>query len=241
MQEVEADIRDALNNLPPGLFGTYKRILDSISEAPSRRKIVRRVLTWLVFCKRPLTLTELAIGIAIDPEDKYFDETKKLPRKERILELCGSLVNHDSENDTVELAHISVRQFLMSETTPDASKNEYYICPIASNGEIMRSCLLIFTFSGDYERLDYYHDGNRMPSYTENHRYLLNYAVKKWPDHAKEVENHTKYYHLIASFFGDPSNRESFVIWARLRCLQSENSATEQATPKEQQSANKVI
>lgn len=68
----EADIRRALGNLLFGLPETYWRILANIKKFPSRWEIARITLTWLLYCKRPLDLNELAIAVAIDCDWQIF-------------------------------------------------------------------------------------------------------------------------------------------------------------------------
>ena len=64
-------VRKTLENLPQTLEGTYDRILHTIPE--DRWEIVRAALLLLASSLRPLTLQELAEGMAVDAEGQRFD------------------------------------------------------------------------------------------------------------------------------------------------------------------------
>lgn len=64
-------VHAALNTLPLGLYGTYKRILDDIS--PENEILARRVLQWLAHAVAPLSLGELVEAIAIDENSSSLD------------------------------------------------------------------------------------------------------------------------------------------------------------------------
>src|ERR1700734_848799 len=103
------DRREAIMSLPPGLPETYRQIMQRIGGFPDDLKFARRALMWLAFCKRPLTLRELVIAIAIDPEDDEFDDSRILDHDEQILEICGPLIKLETRTNIVELSHFSVR------------------------------------------------------------------------------------------------------------------------------------
>ena len=75
-------------------------------------------------------LKELAVAAAIDPESG-FDEGMRLTTSADILEICGSFIK--KALNLIELAHISVSEFLTSKIFPDGSPNEYYISKYHAN------------------------------------------------------------------------------------------------------------
>jgi hypothetical protein len=72
-----------------------------------------RALNWLVGAKRPLLFKELAEAIAIDPCKSRFDTEERFFVPEEIFDLCSSLIRM-MDNQTVVLAHLSVKEYLLS-------------------------------------------------------------------------------------------------------------------------------
>jgi hypothetical protein len=80
-----------LKSLPKTLDETYERILCNISEGYIDYAI--RILRWLTFSARPLTVEEVAEVVAIHVEgDGHFDEDEVLPDPIDVITICSSLV-----------------------------------------------------------------------------------------------------------------------------------------------------
>ncbi|KAJ6565903.1 hypothetical protein DFH09DRAFT_1034733 [Mycena vulgaris] len=110
------DLQVTLNNLPPTLDATYKRILSRIHT--TNRPHARRLFNWLAFSFRPLHVEELAQVLAInfiDDANATFEKDYIEPdAREAISRVCLSLV-HITPDGTVQLAHFSVKEFFLSE------------------------------------------------------------------------------------------------------------------------------
>ena len=104
-------LKDAPQALPAGLDETYDRVLMSIGDGD--HEYVLRMLHWLVGSERPLSFTELAEAIALNPDKDHLDPAERLMFPEEIFELCGSLIRME-EDQTVVLAHFSVKEYLLS-------------------------------------------------------------------------------------------------------------------------------
>jgi hypothetical protein len=104
------EIQRALKSLPEGLEETYRRILLAIDRSPSDARLVQRVLVWLVASLRPIRMTELLEGIAIDPQYHMLDSSySSMKGTNFLLEVCQSLVVHDDDTDIIALSHMSVK------------------------------------------------------------------------------------------------------------------------------------
>ncbi|CAN9375787.1 unnamed protein product [Alternaria alternata] len=100
------DIRQALENMPPGMEAMYHRMAIDIAKdmGPTDKQLAQRILTWAMFARRALTLKEL--------------EEALRPSFNRILDLrstiaatCGFFVVVDmSEN--VTMIHQTARDYL---------------------------------------------------------------------------------------------------------------------------------
>ncbi|KAF2738596.1 hypothetical protein EJ04DRAFT_41219, partial [Polyplosphaeria fusca] len=115
-------LQQALATLPPTLDQTYDRILASIDNDYSQYAF--RILQWLTFSEKPLSVDEVAEAIAIDVKrELVFDRDEVLEDSLEILKICPSLVTIATENDSgwraprevVALAHYSVKEYLISE------------------------------------------------------------------------------------------------------------------------------
>src|SRR4051794_39469840 len=84
-------IRKELNTLPKTLDETYDRILLSIDECNRENAI--KILRWLAFTARPVTLEEIAemLAVAISGPP-FYDENQQLLDMTDAIRICTSLV-----------------------------------------------------------------------------------------------------------------------------------------------------
>ena len=104
-------IRETLRNLPEGLGGTYKRILSRIGENPAKARLAQKIFQWATVAERPLHVAELKEAVAIESDDKSWDDDK-FPHDDLMLESCRGLIVKDEDDGTVHFAHHTVRQYL---------------------------------------------------------------------------------------------------------------------------------
>ncbi|GKZ25885.1 hypothetical protein AbraCBS73388_001696, partial [Aspergillus brasiliensis] len=99
----KSEVLEALETMPQTLHDTYTSVIKRIETKPSDVKLAKAILTWLCFCARPLTLTEVAAaaaGLGV-PED--------------IIKICTtSFVTYRRSDNGIQLAHFSVKEFLVS-------------------------------------------------------------------------------------------------------------------------------
>ena len=81
-----------LAELPKGLDEIYNRILRNIDE--KHRADTRMFLQWLAFCKRPMSIGEIAETITVDFSDNYpvFNRDKRYTDPRDVLVRCSSFV-----------------------------------------------------------------------------------------------------------------------------------------------------
>jgi hypothetical protein len=86
------EIDKQLAELPKGLDEIYNRILKNINE--THRADTRMFLQWLAFCKRPMTIEEIAETITADYSDKclVFNRDKRYADPRDVLARCSSFV-----------------------------------------------------------------------------------------------------------------------------------------------------
>ncbi|ETN36406.1 uncharacterized protein HMPREF1541_08683 [Cyphellophora europaea CBS 101466] len=109
----DADIREALLHAPPSLFGSYERTLQEATKLPDEvTAIAARALKWVVG-QGIIDAAALEEALSIGTTAKSSGSTSFIS-KERILQLCGSLIRLGPGNLTLECAHFSVKEYLIS-------------------------------------------------------------------------------------------------------------------------------
>ena len=82
-----------LADLPRGLDEIYNRILKNIDE--KHRADTRTFLQWLAFCRRPMTIVEIAETITVDVSSgkrPVFNRDKRYTDPRDVLVRCSSFV-----------------------------------------------------------------------------------------------------------------------------------------------------
>jgi ankyrin repeat protein len=89
--------------------------LDTISD--EHKSYAVRILQFLTFSERPLSVTEIIDAIAVNTDEgPYFDPSDRMPDHQEISRYCSSLVVVVSteSNNVLQLAHFSVKEYLVS-------------------------------------------------------------------------------------------------------------------------------
>lgn len=180
-----AELEDALCCLPATLEDTYERALSLIDE--KRKEPIRNVLRWLCFSARPVRLEEIAEVMAIDFAAKprpFYDPRKRLIDSERFFQTYSSLVHvlktksKKAEYGELILAHLSVRDFLVSSKIRSSTVSYFAIDPLSAHTNIAETCLIYLRqFDKPLELVS-----RPLESYS-----LARYAAKHWPQHVQEV------------------------------------------------------
>ena len=182
-------IRKALSSLPRTLDETYERILSAISVDYS--EYVIRILQWLAFSARPLSLKEVTEIAALDPfrdPEPAFAEEEILDDEGSILSICSSLITFIKDtDDSVILAHYSVKEYLLSERS---RMTQYSLYDLDCNAFIATCCLKYYL-----QLLQPKHDDKD----NQIHDALKNYAKKFWCTHCRLAGEKSTYWMLPAS------------------------------------------
>ncbi|KAL6904045.1 hypothetical protein GGI43DRAFT_432684 [Trichoderma evansii] len=178
-------LQDALQSLPEDLNATYARILQSIPK--ERKKKTIRLLQFLVFSERPLTLEEAVDIIAVRHNEGLFEAQDRLPCPEEITGYCSSLVSliQPSKPTAVlklQLAHFSVKEYLLIHDSPD------FIYP-NPRVTITKTCL---AYLATIPHASIATIKRQFP--------LAQYAAQIWMDHAKIAEKSEAVLEIIIAF-----------------------------------------
>jgi ankyrin repeat protein len=107
-------IRIALKGLPTGsevydkaYNETMKRIKAQVLDA---QELAERVLYWLTFAKRLLSISELRHALAVEVGESEIDE-ENLPEIEDIVSRCFGLVTVDKKSNLIRLVHYTTQDY----------------------------------------------------------------------------------------------------------------------------------
>jgi hypothetical protein len=104
-------LKDALNSLPEGLNATYDEAMERIkSQSSDDCELAMKVLYWIHYALRPLTLVEIQNGLAVRPGDSNIDE-EGVSEEERLLSVCAGLITLQSESRTMSMVHFSAQEY----------------------------------------------------------------------------------------------------------------------------------
>lgn len=125
----QQQLRRTLASLPQTLEATYERILLNIDDAYFSYAF--KILQWLCFCRHPLDGEAILdiTGIDINQTPQY-DPERRLQELEDIKTVCSSLiviVDDTWGGIEIKLAHLSVREYLLSRALQDGKASRYNI------------------------------------------------------------------------------------------------------------------
>lgn len=109
-------LKRALKTLPKELDGTYTQAVQRIEDQEQgAREPAKRLLAWITYAKRELTIPEirhaLAVGSNVDMKD--FDADFLLD-VDILTSICAGLVTVDQESKTIRLIHYTTQQYFKS-------------------------------------------------------------------------------------------------------------------------------
>ena len=149
-QTCDEDIREVITHLPKDLPETFERVLSRISKSgPGKVKMAEKVFRWVSTARRPLHLEELHEAIGIEPCQPSFKPEKLVTNIDQIVPFCGGFVTLEEEDEVVQFAHHSVKQFLLSASSSDSSNFRFQLSQ--ADHEAGEICVTYLNFS-DFKR-----------------------------------------------------------------------------------------
>lgn len=109
---VEEDLLEELGRLTEDLADTYAQIFEHVRRlGPQSRGIAESSLKWLLCQARELSEAEFLAAVSMGPKRESVNLTK-----ETILFICGNLVTFDQELKVFRFAHLSVQEYLETQS-----------------------------------------------------------------------------------------------------------------------------
>ena len=98
-----AEVRTALGNLPKGLDDTYDEAMERVERQDDNRKqLAKRVLSWISYVVRPMTVNELQHALAVVPNTTNID-LEAIIDEEILISVCAGLIVADGKQGVIRL------------------------------------------------------------------------------------------------------------------------------------------
>jgi len=174
-------MREALAQLEKAsdaLDGEYAKAIGRIElQLPGWRGLARRVLLWITYATRQLSINELREAIAIDPKRQNVDLDDYLNDENKIVSVCQGLVEVDQESRVVRLVHYTTQEYF--EKIRDSWLSEGKL-------KISHNCIAYLSMNVfEHSQRDWETD---LSTTIEQYRFL-EYAGKNWGVHARTVHD----------------------------------------------------
>lgn len=180
----EDDVRERLEELPPGMEELYERMEETIRRIrrPSDKSLSRQLLLWAMYARRSISIDELSA--LLEPEyGQLLDITSTISR------LCGQFIAVEGQ-DRIALLHQSAREYLMQTTTLPFSLGSF-----EAHIELFEKSMSAFMKREIRSRLD------------PNELKCLEYRATSWPHHLEAIrqpEDSDQQLDLLVTFFTQP-------------------------------------
>ncbi|CAN9399574.1 unnamed protein product [Alternaria alternata] len=187
-------LRKSLASLPRTLDQTYDRILTAIGEEYS--KYAMRILQWLTFSARPLSVEEVAEVVAIDvARDLAFDCDEVLEDPLEALNICSSLVTITTSKAEGE--------YLMSDRIKQGQARQYSMQEVECHNAITKGSLM---YLSQFQQL--------LSTKVLETSALARYAAQFWSSHIRNAGDETEASLLAMSLMS--ADNTAYLTWIQL-------------------------
>jgi ankyrin repeat protein len=200
-------IEDEIYSIPPELDDLYYDLIRNVDERPASLKLIQ----WICFAVRPLSLDELRWAMIIDADCPYkslheCENTKDYisdsdRMKRRVQTLSRGLVEVTSDTKVIQFIHQSVKDFFTEKglSALDETINPDFIVEI-THRRLSRTCICYLAME-EIGRLTS-HEPDRLTSEFP----FLHYATTSWVTHIKQSDGRSVPQEDLLEYFAGPSN-----------------------------------
>ncbi|KAF2648176.1 hypothetical protein K491DRAFT_256579 [Lophiostoma macrostomum CBS 122681] len=115
-QTTVGGLKRALQRLPRGINQTYDEAMRRIdAQTEEERLLARKILTWVIHAKRPLSTLELIEAVAVEPRTSNLD-ADFLPDVDDLDSVCAGLISIDKNSNVVRLVHYTAQEYFEGST-----------------------------------------------------------------------------------------------------------------------------
>jgi len=105
-------IKTALETLPEGLDSIYEELMirTKLQNPRDHAELIVKVLGWIFYIVRPLTVIEIQHALAIEQGDPNLDEDG-IPNRDLLVSVCAGMVMINDNSDTISLVHYTTQEY----------------------------------------------------------------------------------------------------------------------------------
>ncbi|RPB08258.1 hypothetical protein P167DRAFT_512474, partial [Morchella conica CCBAS932] len=195
------ELKETLDAIPNNLLGFYDRIFKKL-DAETKGE-AWRILVWVLFGERPLTVADFRYAVAVGSPTRNFDSLASMrgfiktptQMEKQVRKICGGLLEFkirtgtpedlDGSNKSIQLIHQSVKDFLLNKEV--SATSSFWIVPSEAHNHLARVCLTYVTFPEIAEFPLSYPQLSR----GEPNRPFLEYATIYWTHHVSLAVSET--------------------------------------------------
>ena len=190
-----------------------------------------RTLQWIMHAEEPLRTEQLVQALAVHDSDSCFDPTA-MTTEEDILYWCSSLVRVNESSKLLEVAHFTVKEFLLS--IDIVGKPWFLQYQISDDHTLLaKTCLTFLSFQSfgeleipDMETLNKNNENRKLLEFWDN--YLdqfpfITYASRLWDFHTHSSDWETIEQRIFDLLSPIANNRFLFWSFARVESTAYEN------------------
>jgi hypothetical protein len=158
----------------------------------------------------PLTISALAEALSVELGSTHLN-TDDIIDEAAILDGCGSLIRLSSPDNVVELAHFTVKEFLIS--IKSRGKVDLLLYDVEEQAAGLRMALVCLTHCS-FDNFSHDHILDTVEQKAESQRHpFRSYAASCWYDHARQQLGNAEVM-ILAKNLLRPSKSANFVSWA---------------------------
>jgi ankyrin repeat protein len=203
------EIKDEIYSIPPELDDLYHNLIRNMDERPASLKLIQ----WICFSVRPLSLDELRWAMIIDADcpykslqecentKDYISDSDRMKRRVQTLS-CG-LIEVTSDTKVIQFIHQSVKDFFTEKglSALDETANPDFIVEIA-HYRLSRICIRYLAMEEIGQSASYIPS----PYYLNFEFPFLYYATTSWVTHIKQSDGRSAPQEDLLEYFIGPSN-----------------------------------
>lgn len=173
-------IKTALETLPEALDSIYEELMIRVKlqNPKDHADLAVRVLGWIFYAARPLTITEVQHALAIEEGDVDLDEDG-IPSRDLLVSVCAGMVMINDNSNTITLVHYTTQEYFQR-------SGKRLLDNV--NQDIASTCLTYLHFDSFNCQIEDMTSDEDFHLLLRDHP-LLGYTAQYWGTHLRDVSD----------------------------------------------------